>query len=126
MAVANAKKLRLTIQEGSKNEESLTTACEQLHSAVESAAVEVSGDKNMYEAISARMIGLVEEYKFKFGSLSCKVPKNPEWDSRPGTELQAELCQFIMNKLTGKDYDPNLDHNRIKGKKKYIKAQETR
>ena len=51
-----------------------------LHSPVESAAIEVSGDENIskeYEAISARMIGLVDEYKFKFDNLSWEIP-DPE------------------------------------------------
>ena len=44
LIVAQCKKLRLTIQEGSKLEETLTTACEALHSAVEAAEVEVSDE----------------------------------------------------------------------------------
>ena len=78
LIVAQCEKLRITIQEGFKLEESLTTASETLHSAVEVAVVEVSAGENTnkkYEAISAHMIGLVEEYKFMFVNLSWKYQK---------------------------------------------------
>ena len=69
------EKLRQTIQEGTNDEEFLTVACEMLHSAVESATIQVSRDENTnkdFEVISARMIGLVDEYKFKFDNFSWK------------------------------------------------------
>ena len=52
-----------------------TIACEILHSTIASAVIEVSRNENTnkdFEAISARMIGLVDEYKFKFDNLRWK------------------------------------------------------
>ena len=60
--MVNGEKLRLTIQEGSKLEETLTTACEALHS-------------QSLADVSARMIGLLKQYKFMFDNLSWKNQK---------------------------------------------------
>ena len=44
LIIGQYEKVRLTIQEGSKLEEPLTTACESLHSALEAAGAEVSDE----------------------------------------------------------------------------------
>ena len=79
MAVAKAKKLRVTIQEGSKNEESLTTACEQLHSAVESAAVEVCGDENISKESEAVLFNIP-------GSLNRRIDKEAKREAEEEEE----------------------------------------
>ena len=89
----------LTIKEGSKLEEALTTACESLQSAVKAAGVEVS-DENIskeYEGISPCMISLVEQYKFKFENLSWEYQKipDPEDPEDLGTKILFELLSLL-------------------------------